>query len=304
MSSRATEIAVVSGSSHPSLARGIAEAIGLTVGKVVIDHFPDGEISVIVEEEVRGKEVFIVQSLAQNPNHYLMELLIIIDALKRAAARAIVPVVTYFGYARQDRRDRPQVPITAKLVARLLETAGASRLIAVDLHAPQVEGFFDIPVDHLRGQQLLCQGIVGVDNDNLVVGAPDVGSIKIARTMAALLNADFVVVDKQRRSAAEVEILNIIGDVAGKDILLADDMCTTGSTLVSAAKACREKGARHIYGAVTHGVFVDGAVEKIEESPLEWLLVTDTVAWTARLAGASKIRVVTTVPLFAQAIRC
>lgn len=295
---------IFSGSSHPELAKSIAQHAGLPFGQLKISQFPDGEISVSIEESIRGKDVFVVQSTALQPNHYFMELLIIIDALRRASAKSIIAVIPYFGYSRQDRKDKPRVPITAKLIANLLTAAGINHLLTMDLHAPQLQGFFDVPVDDLDGHRLLASKLKARSSDKWAVVAPDMGSVKLARNYALALNCEFVVIDKQRHTASIVQCLNVIGDVAGKDVLLADDMCTTGGTLVSAAKACHEKGARHIYAAVTHGVFVGEAVAALENSPLEWILTTDTVPFTDRLDKSTKIQQCSIAPLFGQAIRC
>lgn len=291
------------GSSHPILAKEVAEHLGVQLGQVKLDRFPDGEISFQILESVRGREVFVLQSVALDPNFYLMELLIMIDAFRRASARSIVAVIPYFGYSRQDRKDKPRVPITAKLVANLLVQAGATRILAVDLHAGQLEGFFDIPVDHIHGKQILVERFQEFRINNCVVVAPDIGSVKIARAFASQLKAGIAVIDKQRLSAVEVEDVTLIGDVNGKNVLLADDMCSTGATLTSAAKACQEKGAQRIFAAVTHGICVDRAMEKIEDSPLEALLMTNTIPYQDRLTGSTKLVPVSIAPLLANAIR-
>jgi len=255
-------------------------------------------------ENVRGRETFVFQSVALDPNNYLMEMLIIIDALKRASASSIVAVVPYFGYCRQDRKDKPRVPITAKLVANLLVNAGATRVLTMDLHAGQLQGFFDIPVDNLYAKPVLAEALRKFDLKDFVVVTPDIGSIKLARSYASHLGVDFAIVDKHRTSPTAVEAVNLIGDVKGKDVLLADDMCSTAGTLVSAAKACREKGANRIFAVVTHGLFVGDAVRLIEESPIEIVLMSNTIPYTSRLSGSTKIRTFSIASLFGQAIRC
>jgi ribose-phosphate pyrophosphokinase len=293
------------GSSHPVLAKEVADQLGIQLGQVVLSRFPDGEISVQILESVRGRHVFVLQSIALDPNFYLMELLIIIDALRRASARSIIAVIPYFGYCRQDRKDKPRVPITAKLVANLLVEAGATRILAVDLHAGQMQGFFDIPVDHLHGRPSLVERLQQeMSLNNCVVVAPDIGSVKTARAFANQLKVDLAIIDKQRVSASEIQNVTLIGDVKGKDVLLADDMCSTGGTLASAAKACHEKGAQRIFGAVIHGICIDRAVEKIEKSPLEAVLMTNTIPYTDRLMGSAKLITVSIAPLLAHAIRC
>ena len=294
-----------SGTSHPTLAKEVAEHLGVRLGQMELGRFPDGEIEVQIMENVRGRDIFVLQTIALDPNEYLMELLIIIDALKRSSARSIAAVIPYYGYCRQDRKDKPRVPITAKLVANLLTDAGATRVLTMDLHAGQLQGFFDIPVDNLYGRPLMAEAFRKfVSPGNFIVVAPDIGSVKLARAYAAHLGADFAVVDKHRIDALRVETVTVIGDVEGKDVLLADDMCTTGGTLLSAAKACREKGAKRIFAAVTHGIFVGDSVEKIQKSPIEALLMSNTIPWTDRLAGATKMHTVSVASLFGQAISC
>lgn len=292
------------GTSNPALAKEVAEHLGTHLGKVHIERFPDGEISLQILENVRGREVFVFQSVAHDPNNFLMELLIMIDALKRASALSITAVIPYFGYSRQDRKDKPRVPITAKLVANMLVDSGATRVLTVDLHTGQVQGFFDIPVDNVFSRPILVEAFNKVGCNDWVVVTPDLGSIKLARGFARQLKTDLAIVDKVRSSATQVEALNVIGDVKGKDVLLADDLCSTGGTLVSAAKACREKGAKRIVAVVTHGLLVGEAVDKIEQSPIEALYISNTVAASARVKQCEKIRIITIAGLLGQAIRC
>lgn len=304
MSNKDHEIVLFSGSSHPVLAQEVAKKLGVNLGKIHLGRFPDGETEVQVLESVRGRHVFIVQSIALDPNDYLMELLIIADALKRASAKSIIAVIPYFGYSRQDRRDKPRVPITAKLVADLLVTSGITRILTVDLHASQLQGFFNIPVDNLHARSDLIAALKPLGLQNVIVVAPDIGSVKIARPFASMLGVDFAIIDKHRSTATQVEAVNLIGDVNGKDVLLADDMCSTAGTLVSAAKACQEKGARRVFATVTHGLMVGHSIQKIEQSPIEALLMSDTIPITDRLIGFSKIHVVSVSSLLSQAIRC
>lgn len=292
------------GSSHPDLATHVAGYLSVPLGKVALGRFPDGEISLQIQENVRGKEVFVLQTIALDPHAYLMELLIMIDALKRASASSITAVVPYFGYCRQDRKDKPRVPITAKLVANLLVNAGATHLITMDLHASQIQGFFDIPVDHLSARPLLVEAVKSLNLSRLVVVAPDIGGVKLTRSYAVHLGVDFAVVDKHRINSSHVEMMAVIGDVKGKDVLLADDMCSTGETLVSAAKACQEKGARSVYAAVTHGLFVGDALSKIEQSGIQTVLVGDTIPVQERCKQCKKITVVPLSSLLGQAIHC
>ncbi len=235
---------ICSGSSHPELAAEIAQCAGIKLGEIDIQAFPDGEIAVQLHESVRGRHLFIVQSIARDPHRYLMELLLAVDAAKRASARTIVAVIPYFGYGRQDRRDRPRVPISAKLVADLLTAAGVTQVVTMDLHTEQLQGFFNIPVDSLHARSRLIEAFRKHVQAEVVVATPDVGSVKLARAYANELGHGMVIVDKDRIDASNVKASIVIGDVKGKDVLLADDMCSTAGTLVSAAKACQEKGAR------------------------------------------------------------
>lgn len=304
MQSDNQSILLFAGSSHPVLAKEIADYLGIQLGKIVLERFPDGEISLEILENVRGRDTFVFQTVALDPNNYLMELLIMIDALKRASARSIAAVIPYFGYCRQDRKDRPRVPITAKLVANLLVNAGATRILTMDLHAGQLQGFFDIPVDNLHSRPVLAEAFKEIKKDDFLVVTPDIGSVKLARAYASHLGVDMAFVDKQRIDATEIESATVVGNVKGKDVLLADDMCSTGGTLVSAAKACREKGAHKIFAAVTHGLLVGNAIEKIEKSPIEALFISNTIPVTDRLKHCTKLRIVSIAPLFGQAISC
>lgn len=304
MQEDSSNLILFSGSSHPELSQEIANYLNINLGQIKLERFPDGEISVQLLQNVRGRDAFVVQPVALDPNNYLMELLIIIDALKRASARSIAAVIPYFGYCRQDRKDRPRVPITAKLVANLLVNAGATRVLTMDLHAGQLQGFFDIPVDNLYGRPKLAEEFRKLANGKCVVVTPDMGSVKLARAYASHLGVDFAIVDKHRVNASNVEVVTLIGDVKGKDVLLADDMCSTAGTLTSAAKACREKGANRIFAAVTHGLFVGNAVERIESSPIELLLVSNTIPLSKKAAQSAKIKSVSVASLFGQAIHC
>lgn len=256
-----------------------------------------------IQDNVRGRDVFVVQSIARDPNKYLMELLIMIDALKRASAKSIVAVIPYFGYARQDRKDKPRVPITAKLIADLLATAGATRVLTMDLHAGQIQGFFNVPVDHLYARPLLAEAMAKEKIKDLVVMAPDLGAIKIARAYSDHLKGEFAVIDKRRISTEEVAISAIIGDVKGRDVLLVDDMCSTGGTLIRAAEACKQAGAERIFAAFSHGLLVGDAIKRLANSPIEKIYTSNTVP-SMTLDRHPKIEIVSVASLFGEAIRC
>lgn len=290
------------GSSHRELAIEICTELRIPLGAVSLGSFPDGEISVEILEDVRGRDVFILQSLAIDPNRYLMELLIMVDALKRSSAKSITAIVPYLGYCRQDRRNKPGVPITAKLVANLLSSAGTNHLMTFDLHSDQVEGFFEIPVTHLHCQELLCSHVKELLGENLIVVAPDIGSIKIAEAMAKLLKVDLAVIKKERLNSADVE-MTLIGDVANKNVLITDDLCSTAGTLVAAAKLCQERGAQKVIGAITHGLFVKDAMAKIESSALLSLLTTNTIPPHDQLSASTKIDQISIAKIIAKAIR-
>jgi ribose-phosphate pyrophosphokinase len=267
---------IFAGSASQRLAQAICARLKVPLGDVVVSRFEDGEVSVRFNENIRGGDVFIVQS-TNSPADYIMELLVMLDAAKRASARRVTAVMPYFGYARQDRKDQPRAPITAKLIANLITVAGADRALTMDLHSAQIQGFFDIPLDHLYSAPVLIEHFTKLNLPNLVVVAPDIGSVKMARAYAKRLGADLALVDKRRPKADAVEVMNIIGDVEGKNAVLFDDVVTTARTLCQAAKAIRARGARDIYAGVTHGVFCPGAFERLAESPITEVVVTDTL---------------------------
>ncbi|NWG28345.1 MAG: ribose-phosphate pyrophosphokinase [Ignavibacteriaceae bacterium] len=291
---------IFAGGSNIPLAKKIALRIGKPLGSIELKRFSDGEIWVKYGENIRGLDVFLVQS-TNPPADNWMELLIMIDAAKRASAKTITAVIPYFGYARQDRKDQPRVAITAKLMANLLTVAGASRIITMDLHAAQIQGYFDIPFDHLYGSSVFKDRIEPYKK-NLVVVSPDVGGIKIARAYAKLLDCGLVVIDKRRPKQNLAEVMNIIGDVDGKDILIVDDLIDTAGTFVGAIEALKEKGAKEIYGAITHPVLSGNALERISNSKVAKLFVTDTIN-TEAMHKENKIQVVSSAELFAEAIR-
>ena len=267
---------IFAGNASRRLARAICDRLQVPLGDADVGRFEDGEVSVRFNENIRGSDVFIVQTTGA-PADNLMELLVMLDAAKRASARRVTAVMPYFGYARQDRKDQPRAPITAKLVANLITVAGADRALCMDLHSAQIQGFFDIPLDHLYAAPVLIDYFSQKQIGDLVVMAPDVGGVKMARAYAKRLSADLAVVDKRRPRPDAVEIMNIIGDVEGKNAVLFDDVVTTGSTLCQAAEAVRAAGAKEIYAGVTHGVLSGSAQERIARSPIKELVVTDTV---------------------------
>jgi ribose-phosphate pyrophosphokinase len=290
---------VFSGRSNPALAERIAGEIGKPLGDVEIKTFSDGELWVKYGENIRGCDVYIVQS-TNPPAENLMELLIMMDAARRASARKVTAVIPYFGYARQDRKDQPRVSITAKLIANLVAKAGADRVITMDLHAPQLQGFFDLPVDHLYSSVVLGRHFKQRQLKNLAVASPDVGGIKMARAYAKRLEAELVVIDKRRPRQNVAEVMNIIGDVEGKNILIVDDLVDTAGTMCNAVEALLDAGAEKVYAACTHPVLSGKAIERINSSRLERLVVTDTLP----LATASpKIEVESVSLIFAEAIK-
>lgn len=288
---------IFSGSSNPHLARKICDYLNISQGNVDIKRFSDGEIWVKFQENIRGRDVFIVQS-TMPPAENLLELLIMLDAAKRASATRVTAVIPYFGYARQDRKDQPRVAVTAKLIANLITEAGADRVITMDLHAAQIQGFFDIPFDHLYASPVFT-GLFKSQESDLIVVSPDIGGIKLARSYARRLSAGLVVIDKRRPTHNTVEIMNIIGDVEEKDVLIVDDMIDTGGTFVSAIAALKKNGAKQIYGAVTHPVLSGDAFEKIVNSDLTKLYVTDTIPLQKE---SDKIVIRSASGLFAEAI--
>jgi len=268
---------VFCGSSGKALARRICEHLNTRVGEAIVEPFADGEIRVKIEEDVRGTDVFIVQPTSPPVNRTLMELLLLTDALRRASAERITAVVPYYGYARQDRKDEGRVPISAKLVANMITVAGADRVLSLDLHAHQLQGFFDIPLDHLYAAPVLTRYFRRLGLKNLTVVAPDVGSSKLARGYAKRLNAGLAIVDKRRISDKDTEVLNIIGEVKGRNVLLVDDMIATAGSITQAATAVRDLGAKDIYMAATHAVLCGSAMERLDAAPIEQVVVTDTI---------------------------
>jgi len=292
---------VFAGNASRRLAASICEKLKVPLGDAEVSSFEDGEVSVRFNENIRGSDVFIVQS-TNAPADYLMELLVMLDAAKRASARRVTAVLPYFGYARQDRKDQPRAPITAKLVANLITVAGADRALTMDLHSAQIQGFFDIPLDHLYAAPVLIEHFSRLQIPNLVVVAPDIGSVKMARAYAKRLSAELALVDKRRPRPDAVEIMNVIGDVEGKNVVMFDDVVTTARTLCQAAEAMKRSGARDIYAGVTHGVFCPGAYERLAASPIREIVVTDTLQHEPD-SVPKQVRVLPVAGLLAEAVQ-
>ena len=301
MITHGTEIKLFSGNSNKALAEAIAKELRMELADAEVSRFSDGEINVHIGETVRGRDVFIIQSTCQPVNDNLMEMLVMIDAVKRASAGRITAVIPYFGYARQDRKARPRDPITAKLVADLIQTAGADRVLTMDLHALQIQGFFNIPVDHLVGGPLLFRYFQDKVDDDFVVVSPDVGSVTRARNVAAKLGCSMAIIDKRRPKANQLEVMNIIGDIKGKKCLMVDDMIDTAGTIVQGAEALYNNGAKEIYACCSHAVFSGPAIDRIKNSHITKLVVLDTVALPEE-KKIDKIEVLSAAKLFALAI--
>ncbi|MBR4127343.1 MAG: ribose-phosphate pyrophosphokinase [Alphaproteobacteria bacterium] len=294
---------VFSGNSNLLFAEAVANYADTTLSKCSVRRFADNEIFVEVQETVRGQDVFIIQPTSSPVNDHLMELLIMLDTFKRSSARRITAVIPYFGYARQDRRSAPRTPISAKLVANLITSAGASRVVTMDLHAGQIQGFFDIPVDNLTAAPVIVKDILYHFRDKTpMIVSPDVGGVVRARTIAKRLNADLAIIDKRRERAGVSEVMNIIGDVEGQDCILVDDIVDSAGTLCNAAVALKNAGANSVHAYVTHGVLSGEAVKRVTDSPLESLVITDTIAPTQAVKDAKNIRVVSVAGLVGESI--
>jgi len=297
------ELKLFSGTSNPGLARAVCDYLDLELGQAEIERFADGEKVIRVDDNVRGKDCFVVQSTCRPVDENLMELLIYLDCLRRASARRITAVIPYFGYARQDRKDEGRVPITAKLVANIIAKAGADRVLAIDLHAAQVQGFFDIPVDHLSGELVLGKYFNDKKIGNLTVVSPDVGNIKIANRYASRLGGELAIVHKKRKSGSVVEAIEIIGEVKGRNILMCDDIIATAGTVCSAAKLLKQRGAETIYVGATHGVFAQQALERLKEAPIDEVVVTDTIPLNDQAKKLNSIKVLTISAMLGEAIK-
>ena len=296
---------LIAGNSNVPLAQAMSDYLNVKLTEATIRRFSDEEIFVEVQENVRGEDVFLIQSTSAPANDHIMELLITLDALKRASARRITAVIPYYGYARQDRKPGPRTPITAKLVANLITAAGADRVLTVDLHAGQIQGFFDIPVDHLYARPVIVNDIKKhfPDVENIMIVSPDVGGVVRARSLAGKLGADLAIVDKRRERANASEVMNIIGEVSGRDCILFDDIVDTAGTLCNAAVALMEKGAKSVSAYVTHGVLSGPAIERVERSVLQSLVVTDSIALTNTAKKCKNIRALSIAPLLAEGVR-
>jgi len=302
------DLRIFTGNTNIPLAEEICQRMDIELCEAAVDRFPGGETHVEINENVRGSDVYVVQPICSNeehglsPNDALMELLILIDAARRASARRITAVLPYYGYARQDRKDRPRVPITAKLVANMLYSAGARRILTLDLHSNQIQGFFDIPVDHLYSINIFSEYLIQKRMENLVVVSPDVGGIKMARAYAALLGASLAVVDKRRVSGQKTEVMNVIGEVEGKNVVIIDDLISTGGSLVEAAAALKEKGALDICACIVHPVLAGPAVERVQNSVLTELVVSNSIPVPKKMQNG-KIKVLSVASILAEAIR-
>ena len=296
-------IKVFSGNSNPAFAQEVAKCLGVEVGQGRVSRFSDGEIRVEIDESVRGADVYVVQSTSTPVNDNLMEMLIMFDALKRASAGSISAVIPYFGYARQDRKAAPRAPISARLVTDLLATAGANRIISMELHAGQIQGFFNGPVDHLYASPIVTPHIRSLGLENPIVVSPDAGGVERARTYAKHLNASLAIVDKRRSAPNVAEVMNVIGDVEGGDIVLIDDMVDTAGTICQAAQVLKEHGAKAILAVATHPVLSGPAIHRLAESVIDQVIVTNTIPLNEEAQGCCKIKVLSVAPLFAEAIR-
>jgi len=293
---------IITGNANPQLAQEICRYLKMPLGDAMVTTFSEGEIRVKINKNVRGKDVFIVQPTCPPVNNNLMELLILIDALRRASANRITAVLPYFGYARQDRKDQPRVPITAKLVANLIATAGVDRVLTVDLHAQQIQGFFDIPMDHLYAVNVFVNYIKKIKLKDIVIISPDVGGIKMARAYAKKFEAPLAIVDKRRISGEETEAMNILGEIKGKNLIIVDDLVATASSLVEAAAALKKQGGKEIYAAITHPILSGPAIKRINDSCIKRLFVTNTIP-VENGKRHEKIEVLSIAPLLAEAIK-
>jgi ribose-phosphate pyrophosphokinase len=297
------ELKLFSGSAHPELAREIAHHLGLPMGQCRLRRFPDTEVSFQIDENIRGTDVFIVQPTCAPVDEHIMEMLIMIDAFRRSSAARITAVIPYYGYARQDRKDKPRVPISAKLVANILSASGVDRVLTMDLHKAQIQGFFDIPVDHLFAAPVIIDHLARQTFPSLTIVAPDAGGAERARAYAKRLGGELAVIDKRRSDDGTAEVMNVVGDVAGRTCIIQDDIIDTAGTIVKAAGALKENGAARVFACAVHGVLSGPAFEKIEKAPIEKLIVTNTIPLNGERAKSPKIVSLSVAKLLSQAIR-
>jgi ribose-phosphate pyrophosphokinase len=299
----AGELKIFGGRAHPALVAEICEYLNLEAGKVSAFNFSDGETFCQIEENVRGSDVFVVQPTCEPVNQNLMELLIMLDSFKRSSASRVTAVLPYYGYARQDKKDKPRVPITAKLVADLISRAGADRVLTMDLHADQIQGFFDVPVDHLFAAPVLLEAVRDLEIPDLVVVSPDAGGVERARAIAKRLGAGLAIIDKRRTAPNEAEVMHLIGDVEGCNALVVDDIIDTAGTLTKSVESLKQKGANRVLAAGVHGILSGPALKRIASSPLEMVLITNTTPVDDKLAKLPKLRPLSVAPLLGEAIR-
>ena len=297
------QLKLFSGSAHPQLAHEMADVLGVPVGRACLRRFPDSEVSFQIDENIRGTDVFVVQPTCAPVDEHLVELCVMIDAFRRSSASRITAVIPYYGYARQDRKDRPRVPITAKLVANLLSAAGANRILTMDLHKAQIQGFFDIPVDHLFAAPVFIEYLSGLGYPTVTIVSPDAGGVERARAYAKRMSAELAIVDKRRSENGAAEVMNVVGDVKGRVCIIQDDIIDTAGTLQEASAALLESGAERVLACAVHGVLSGPALQRIEASPLEQLIVTNTIPLSDARAACSKLLVLSVARLLAQAIQ-
>jgi ribose-phosphate pyrophosphokinase len=298
------QLKVFSGSAHPALATEIADFLGVPLGHARLHRFPDSEVGFQIDENIRGTDVFVVQPTSNPVDEHLVELCVMIDAFRRSSATRITAVIPYYGYARQDRKDKPRVPISAKLVANLLSAAGASRVLTMDLHKAQIQGFFDIPVDHLFAAPVIIEYLSKLSEDSVTIVSPDAGGAERARAYAKRLGAELAIIDKRRSTeTGAAEVMNVVGDVKGRTCILQDDIIDTAGTIVKAATALKENGAARVIACAVHGVLSGPALERIEKAPIEKLIITNTIPCNGEAARSSKIVVLSVARLLGQAIR-
>jgi ribose-phosphate pyrophosphokinase len=300
---RGKQLKIFAGTAHPALAREIADSLGVPLGHARIQRFPDTEVSFQIDENIRGTDVFVVQPTCSPVDQHLVELCVMIDAFRRSSASRITAVIPYYGYARQDRKDKPRVPISAKLVANLLSAAGANRVLTMDLHKAQIQGFFDIPVDHLFAAPVIIEHLRKLGVKDMTIVSPDAGGAERARAYAKRLNAELAIIDKRRTDSGAAEVMNVIGDVEGQTCIIQDDIIDTAGTIVKAAQALVEGGASRVFAAAVHGVLSGPAIARLEQAPIERVIITNTIPLKPEAEGSKKIVVLSVARLLGQAIK-